>query len=509
MRYRDFLFRKGEFYPHADHAERIDKYKTNKEIFLGNHWEAFGKNSDKLNKATRESLYLACALPNLICKKSADFLFGAAVQVMAGTGDNTPEQEKMEEFVTNNNLNIELYESALTNSFKGDSFMRARWAQAYDGALPSSVDPFRIILENVPSEYVFMETSEYDKTKIIAFHIAYPVRASVEKDEDWILNIESHYAGHIEYSKMNLMPFQFRGYNEIDTWKIGDEISGSRKIQKTGVPFPLLVHTPNFATDCSCEGIDEISPLYSLFKELDNRLRAISSILDAHAEPILSLPSGSLDLDEKGNPQFQASVHKVIEIMPGEKEPTYITWGGNLSESIQYIGEITNKILAICELPIVALGGENSGTSGASGTSILYRMQSILSKTNRKRQYYEKSLTQLFLIAQLLEHAVLGDKAGYKITKPRFTFKHGLPRDLNEESTRIINLVSSGLMSKKTAVTLLYELNEESAETELKRIEEEQEKENTFADPSIFRTSQKTEKSDINTEEEKEEEMVK
>jgi hypothetical protein len=507
MEYRSFLFRKGEFYPHSDHEERISKYKVNKDIFYGDHWSAFGKYSDKLNRASRESLYLACGLPNLIAKKSADFLFGDSVQVSAGNGENTPEQEKLNEYVKENNLNITFYESALTNSFKGDNFMKVRWAQQYDGKLPPKLDPYRIIIENVNSDFVFPETCDYDQSKIIAYHVAYPIRSSIEEDEDWLLNVESHYAGYIEYSQHYLTPFQFRGYNEIDTWKIGEVVPDSHRIQPTQVPFPLIVHTPNFSIDSTWHGLDEYSPLYSLFAELDNRLRAISETLDLHASPILGLPSGSLELMDDGTPSFDIQSHKLIELHEGETRPEYITWGGSLSESLQFIQEITNKILAVAELPSIALGGENSGTSGSSTASILYRMNSIIAKTNRKKQYYEKSLSKLFMIAMMLEKAVLGPKANFEVVKPHFTFKNGLPRDLNEESTRIINLVGQGLMSKKSAITFLFEMSEEEAEKELKRIEEEWESESTFADPSIFRkeNSQSTQKNEMNNEEDKKE----
>ena len=499
MRYRDFLTQVGDYYPNADHIERIERYKINQEIFYGNHWEAFGKYSDKLNKANRESLYLSCGLPNLIAKKSADFLFGESIQVHAGTGDNTPEQLKMDEFVKNNNLNITLYESALTNSFKGDSFMKVRWDQEFSGKLPSNIDPFRIIIENLNPEYVFPETCENDQTKIIAYHIMYPVRSSIEKDEDWRLNVESHYPNFIEYSQHYLNPFQFRD-NKIDTWKIGKLVPNSQRIQTTNVPFPLVIHTANLSIDSKWEGLDEFTPLHSLFAELDNRIRAISETLDMHSSPILALPSGSLELID-GIPSFHPSIHKLIEVHDGETIPQYVTWGGSVSESMQFIQEITNKILSISELPVVALGGENSGTSGASGTSVLYRMSSIIAKTNRKKRYYEKSLSQLFLIAQLLEHSVLKNKAGYTITRPHFTFKDGLPRDLNEESARVINLVNTGLMSKKSAIEFLFEMNEEEAENELKRIEEELENENTFVDPSIFRKSQTIPNNDIESKE--------
>lgn len=507
MRYRDYIFEKGEYYPHVDHQDRIIRYKDNEDIFKGNLWEVFEKNSDRLSAERKESLFVSSNLSSIIAKKSADFLFGEMVQISSGNGENTPEQQRMDSLVSENHLNIAFYESAISNAFKGDGYIKVRYGQEYNGTLSKDIDPYRIFIENQPAEYVFPEPSPHDKNKIIAYHIAYPVRISIEKD-DWYLQVESHYPGYIEYSQHELMPFTYRNHIDIEQFKIGAEIEGAHKVVKTGVPIPLIVHIPNFALDNGWEGEDEFTSIIPLLRELSSRLTSVSKILTAHADPIMALPQGSLEVDENGIPQFHPSLHKVIEVMENDKIiPTYVTWNGNLQESFQFIDQLTKQILTIAELPEVALGAGDTGTSGSSGLAIKWRMNSLLSKINRKRQYYEKGIKEVFLIAQMLEHAV-NPNVEYQITIPKLTFKEGLPKDKTEEANRIGMLVTQGLMSKKTALMFLYDMNEQQAEAELELISGEQD---TFADASIFNTettSLSTLKGDINTEDSQSEEKV-
>lgn len=499
MEYREYLFKKGEYYPHVDHEDRIARYKDHEDIFKSNQWDVFEKYSDRISATRKESLYVSSNLASVIAKKNADFLFGEMVQISAGNGENTPEQIRFDNFIKENHLNIVFYENALTNSFKGDGYLKVRYGQEFGGTLDKSIDPYRIFIENQPAEFVFPEPSPHDKNKIIAYHIAYPVRVSIEKDE-WYLQVESHYAGRIEYSQHYLVPFMFRNQTDIDQFKIHGEIEGSRKTVYTGIPLPLVVHIPNFSLDNSWEGEDEFKGILPLLRELAARLTGISRVLTSHSDPILALPSGSLELDENGIPQFHPSLHKVIEIMDkNEAKPEFITWNGNLQESFQFIEQLTKQILTIAELPEVALGSGDMGTSGSSALAIRYRLNSILSKTNRKRQYYQRGITQTLLIAQLLEHSVNPD-ADYEITTPKLTFKDGLPKDRTEEANRISMLVMQGLMSKKAALMYLYEMNEQQAEKELEAISNEQD---TFADASIFNSpSLDDEKFDIEEEQE-------
>lgn len=484
------LFEKGGYYPPFGHKERIERYRENKNLFLGNHFDVF----EKVQNFPSDSVYISSNLAGLICKKSADFLFGEKPTFSAGKNDDSPEQSALDRMVKDNNLPMKLQQSATGNAFRGDSFFKIRWGQKYGGKLPEKIDPFRVIIEPQNAKYVFPEASAGDASEIEAYHIAFPTVVAGSGDQDWILNIESHYPNRIVYRKFEMQPFVAR-LAEVYEWKIGNEIKSAYREVETGVPFPLVVHIPNFATDDTWEGIDDLSEHKPLFDELNNRLTKIADILDKHADPAIAVPAGVLGEDEHGNPTFIVGRDKVFEIMgKDDVVPQYITWDGQLQAAYEELDRILEMLLVNAEIPAVALGKGDSGTSGSSGLAIKFRMNSLLAKINRKRQFYEKGLKELFLVAQLLEHERLGNKAGYEIFEPIIHFKDGLPQD-DAELANIMNVRTGGkaTISQKSALMRLDDLTEEQAEAELKRIEEEAEAENEkaasmFASPSAFQT---------------------
>jgi hypothetical protein len=272
--------------------------------------------------------------------------------------------------------------------------------------------------------------------------------------------------------------------NEVVLWKIYAEIDGSYKVTDTGVPYPLVVHVPNFAYDDSWEGQDDLTEHNALFDELNNRLSQLAIILDKHADPAIAVPMGVIQTDDFGNPIFHVGREKVFEIQDkNDIVPQYITWNAEVQACFQEIERVIDLILTAAELPAVALGKDNSGTSGASGLSIKWRMNSLLAKINRKRQYYDKGLKMVLYIAQLLEHAQSGEKLDYKPTVPKIVFKDGLPDD-EMEMANIMSVRTGGkpTISQRTAVKLLDDLTDEQVDAELKRIQDEE----ATVDPSIF-----------------------
>ncbi|MDC3413971.1 phage portal protein [Terrihalobacillus insolitus] len=484
------MFEKGGYYPPIGHKKRIIRYNENKLLFVGKHYDVF----ERYQNLPSDSLYLSVNLAGLICKKSGDFLFGESPTFSAGKQDDSPEQKKLDEWVHENNLNMKLQQSATANAFRGDSFFKIRWGQKWGGKVPQKFDPFRIIIEPQNPKYVFPETSSGDASTIEAYHIAFPTVVKGSGDQDWILNIESHYPNKIVYRKFEMYPFETRGIDVVE-WKIGNEIKKEYREVETGVPFPLVVHIPNYATDDDWEGIDDLSEHKPLFDELNRRLTKIAEILDKHADPAIAVPTGVLGEDENGNPTFIVGRDKVFEVMgKDDVVPQYITWNGQLQSAFEEIDRIVEMILTNAEIPAVALGKGDSGTSGNSGLAIKFRMNSLLAKINRKRQFYEKGLKELFMICQLIERVKKGNKAGYDFFDVKIHFKDGLPQD-DAELANIMNVRTGGkaTISQKTALMRLDGLTEEQAEAELKRMEEEAEAEaekteKMFANPSIFNT---------------------
>ena len=482
------VFEVGNVYPPLEHQERIARYKENKKLFQGLHFEVF----EQYQNIPTGDLYISANLAGLICKKSADFLFGETPTFSAGKTADSPEQKKLDEWVKDNDLHMKLHQSAIANAFRGDSFFKIRWGQKWNGKVDKKFDPFRVIIEVQNPCYVFPETALGNAAQIEAYHIAYPVVVEGTGDEEWLLYVESHYPNKIIYRQFQMTPTRAE-MHEVIEWKILGEIESEYREVETGVPFPLVVHIPNYALDDDWQGIDDLTEHKPLFDELNRRLTAVASILDKHADPAIAVPAGVLGEDEYGNPTFVVGRDKVFEIMgKDDVVPQYITWNGQLQSAFEEIDRITELILVNAEIPAVALGKGDSGTSGSSGLAIKFRMNSILAKINRKRQFYDKGLREIFMICQYLEKAKLGNKAGFDFFDVKIHFKDGLPRD-DAEMANIMNIRTGGkpTISQKTALMLLDDLTEEQAEAELRRIEEELERENErteqmFTDPSIF-----------------------
>ncbi|MDT2194126.1 phage portal protein [Paenibacillus larvae] len=150
-------------------------------------------------------------------------------------------------------------------------------------------------------------------------------------------------------------------------------------------------------------------------------------------------------------------------------------------------------LLTTAELPPVALGRDNSGTSHTSGAAVKFRMNSLLAKINRKRQYYAEGLAKVLYIAQLLEHAQAPGRLNYEPTVPKIQFKDGLPDD-ELEMANLTSIRTGGkpTLSQKTALMRLDDMTEEQAEAELERIRRE-EREEMPVDSSIFNESKDVE----------------
>lgn len=447
------------------------------QLFRGEYKDVF----DKYNYNPNGSLYVSLNMAGIICKKSTDMLFGEAVQVSAGKKDNSKEQKLLDKITADNYMNILNYESALMASVKGDAFYKVRWGQEWNGDLPQEQDPSKVLIESIPAEYCFPESSPYNRKKIIAVHVCVPV---YHEDKDyWSLECESHLPGKIQYRTCVLDVKETDKYSHPTVWSI-KSVSGLNE-EKTGVAMPLVIHVPNFATD-SWEGQDDLSEHKSIFDEINNRLSQIAAVLDKHADPAMAVPNGVLEVDASGRPIFSVNREKVFEIM-GKDDiiPQYITWNGQLQAAYSELDKLIENLLATAEIPEVSLGKSDAGTSGSSGLSVRMRMAPLLAKVNRKRQYFDKALKQVYLLAQQLEK-VATTGVTFEPVVPVLNFSDGLPKDAAEEAqTMAVRTGSKPTMSQKTAIMLLDGKTEEQAEAEMQRIADETE-ESQQGNPDMF-----------------------
>src|SRR5699024_9707512 len=108
-----------------------------------------------------------------------------------------------------------------------------------------------------------------------------------------------------------------------------------------------------------------------------------------------------------------------------------------------------------------------------------------LAKVNRKKQYFDKALKQIYLVAEYLE-TVADPEATYTPVVPVLKFSDGLPRDeMNDAQMVAVRTGSKPTMSQKTAIMLLDGKTEEQADAEIERMESENETPDV-GDPEMF-----------------------
>ncbi|MGM0807509.1 MAG: phage portal protein [Bacillota bacterium] len=471
------LFEVGEYFPPVEQEDRIIRYRRNKDLIKSHHWEVFQQKQLLLNEDQKKILYLCSDLPALICKKSADFLFGETPVFTVGKDDKSKEQQRLDLMIKENKLHKNNYESALSNAYKGDSFYKIRWGQRYGGLVDAKLDPFRVFIETQKADYVFVELIP-GSTEIYAYHIAVPTVVPSTGDEEWLLTVESHYPGKIVTTKygMSILTTS-KTDNEVTSWKIYKQFSDYEE-SPTKVGEPLIVHVPNFSIDDEWEGIDDISGNYTLFGEINNRLTQIANILNKHSDPLLIVPKEALVDDGTGQAVYNVE-DKVFGMDGGEKlvKPEYVTWNGQLEYAFKQLEKAIDKVLINSEIPPVALGMSDSGTSGSSSLAIKFRMNSLLSKIRRKRMYYDEGLKKAFELAQKLEKAN-DPSLDYDDFDVYIAWQDGLPSD-DKARADIISVRTGGkpTMSQKTALMTEYNLTEVQAELEMKRIREEEDAE--------------------------------
>lgn len=477
------MFVKGEYFPLTEHITRIERYERNEKLAHGDHREVFLPNVDKNRQ------YISVNFPGLITRKSSDFLFGEEPIISSGKTENTKEQEALDRITQDNNMHRLNYQQSHKAAVTGDAFYKIRFGQLYGGAFPTEYDKPRVIIESVDPKKVYPQTSPFDKSKIVAYHIAEPIQVD-PSDDKYELYVESHYSGQIVYRRFELTIFSTDRSGNVISFKIGNELPEGYEVEKTGVPVPLVIHIPNSNDGIDWQGHDDISEHISLFDELNNRITQLSMILNKHADPALAVPVGYLQDDGEGNVFFNVAANKVFEASKDDIMPQYIVNSSPLvQEAFKELEMIIEFLLSTSEIPAVAVGLKDSGTSGNSGLSIKWRMAGLLAKINRKRQFFEDGLKRVYMVAQMLEKYADPSLDSYEITVPVIKFRDGLPQDDTEIANRMsIRTNGSQTLSRKTALMVMDNLTEEQADAELGRIDEEKEA-SMVADPSIFNDS--------------------
>lgn len=465
-------------FPYQNSKVRLAKYEQNQLLFSGDHFAAFRIkiNDDDYNRAYSQLRYVVNNFAGLLSKVSADFLFsnppGIRLPLAESTGTKTnsddviqleapkpnPNQEWLENLIFENRLDVQLYESALTNSYKGDVVFKLRVGELRD---PNNSS---VIIEQVMPEYYF---PDLDNNNVSAdpkrIEIAFTLVINGKK----YLRKEIHTPGKIENQA-----FEMDGDKIVS--RVGLNvlgIDGLLDVEATGVERMLVVHIPNWSDGTAHFGIDDYNDLMSLMFALNNRLTLIDNILDKHADPILAVPEGVMD--EEGN--IDRSKLGVYEKSQDGEKPEYIVWDAKLEASFQEIESLLQSLYMYSETS-PSVFGEAAGKGSAkteSGRALKYRLMRTVAKIKRKQRYYDYAIKEIVLVAQELAkaHNVKAGGVAFAGTPaiPSIEWPDPIPTDSYEQAQEEELRLASGNQSLKDAIKNIDGVDDEQA---IEKIEE-------------------------------------
>lgn len=459
---------------------RLKDYIAHRDLLLGNHWDilenplrvlgekrsAMGQRDLERRLKRSEIIYIAVNIAGLISKVAADFLFLEKLTLTALDPDGEPTggaiQDALDDIWKRNRMQTNLYESALTNSAKGDSIWKI-----------NMVNGKAKIVEMRPE--LWLPEIGDSRDDFLAHNFFYPFQ--IDRSGNWYVHVERHTPGQIEnivYKVKNATTDSSKtrlvitsGFDLEDrALKVKDfkaYIGDMEDVVKTKLDFMPVVHIPNIRIADSTFGLSDYADLKDLMTELNARVSQVSRILDKHADPKMVGPRGILD----DNAETERGELEFVEIDKEDVEPKYITWESALEHAFSQIERVVDFILMLSETSKAAFGMVQGSSKGqgqiASGEALKFLLIRTLAKVARKRQYYDPGINDLCRMALIMEGKT---KAEVEIEWP-----DGLPQFVKEVIDRELSKYGQGAQSLKTTIENLNpEWDEERVDKEIEEI---------------------------------------
>ncbi len=236
---------------------------------------------------------------------------------------------------------------------------------------------------------------------------------------------------------------------------------GDRDAMRTANPYGFIpfVHIPNARPANEFWGISDLKDVMPLNRELNERMSDVADVIRFHSDPPVVF---------KG-----VREHSSLAVGPGTvwdlpegAEVELLEWRGQAPAVQEHIERVMRALHDVAETPKTAFG--DSGRL-LSGVALETELQPLIQKTLRKRIWWSAGLRRRNrYILRIAELQGMGSFAPYR---SRIIWPPLLPADNESEVRNNVALVSAGLRSRRTAMD---RLGEESPETEMRLIEEEQ-----------------------------------
>lgn len=391
----------GKQFPPSVESDRIVRYHQNAMLFDGDHFDDAGFRSRVPLGTSSEvhiNVYAQCAkriariignwedvisfpvllnYQRLMTLKVADLVCGEHPTI---SGVTPKENEAIRDVRDCSDFDAKLYATVLDVSRYGDAIWRMY--KDYDGKMNFTPwDPaqwYPIVMQ--------------DGTNTISAHCLCWVENKSKNPyaPDYYLNVQIHPTG----SEV--------GYYVYKVFKMdadGSTIREERSSEKipTGLKQCAVCHIKAFMTTNSVYGYDDYMPLDSILAEIMTRVGQISAILDKHADPNITGPVSMLEVDPQTG-EYHLKVGKFFAVSPGEEQPQYMTWDGQLSSAFKQLEFLINQLYILSEMGAALLGGQDGSSQAISGTAMRFKMVNPLAKVRRIANSLSRPVRQLFSV---------------------------------------------------------------------------------------------------------------
>ena len=460
----------GQTFPPVREMPRITRYHQNAMLFDGDHFASpeFRIHDDRCQHGI--DFYIKCAkrisqvignfddvvsfptllnYQRLMSLKMSDLVCGEYPSISGATSE---ENALLKDIRDHSDFDAKMYSTVIDISRYGDAIWRM-YLDEEDQYTFTCWDPAQ-----------WYPVVKQDGTNsIIAHCLCWRENKSLDPDKpDWYLHVQIHGTSAEDI-----------GHYETRVYKMSTDGSAILELKSSGiVPTGLdrcaVFHLKAFATTNSVYGYDDYMPLDSLIAEIMARVGQISAILDKHADPNITGPVSMLTVDARTG-EYSLSPGKFFAVSPGEEQPRYMTWDGQLSAAFKQLEFLVNQLYILSEMGAALLGGQDASGTAISGTAMRFKMVNPLAKARRISNSLTRPVKQLF--------------SGLSIGESQIEYKNisvlwadGLPDD-PRENVEICKLATGAtkMMPLEEGIMEFFQRSNEEAKRWLEQIRAETE----------------------------------
>lgn len=387
---------RGQPFPPLAEIPRLTRYVQNAALFDGDHFkdpilrhrqectddavDIFLKCSEKISKVIGNfdeviSFPTLLNYQRLMTLKMADLVCGERPTISGSTAEENDELKSAREYT---DFDDKLYSTIIDVSRYGDAIWRLYRDE-------NNRDTFTCW---TPAQWFPIVAQ--DGTFSIRKHcICW--RENLSEDElnpKWRLHVQIHGCAPDEIGYYTAEEYEMTK----DGRTIGKRLSSTKV--PTGFDKCAIMHLKAYSVTGSVYGYDDYMTLDSIMAEIMARVGQISAILDKHADPNITGPASLLTVNPKTGERYLAP-GKYFAVSPGEEQPQYMTWDGQLTSAFKQLEFLVNQLYILSEMGAAVLGGQDSSGAAISGTAMRFKMVNPLAKARRISNSLTKPIRML------------------------------------------------------------------------------------------------------------------